>query len=147
MVASNLHSSVWHIKNKREKSWEKTDFMGVWLEWKGRWKIGRTHLFSPISYQNFISLIWGKNKKEKNNCIQWLSTLLSKKKIIIIKRLIYPSFSDIDLLVAFSLLSFFFFLVFLPSWAWISWLLRWHFFPHFMRHTSFVLIILFFIFL
>ena len=90
MVASNLHSSVWHIKNKREKSWEKTDFIGVWLEWKGRWKIGRTYLFSPIAYQNFISLIWGKNKKEKNNCIQWLSTLLSKKKIIIIKRLIYP---------------------------------------------------------
>ena len=44
--------------------------MSVWLERKGGWKIDKTMVFSPLAHHNFIPLIWGENRGEKNNCSQ-----------------------------------------------------------------------------
>ena len=57
------------IENKGEKSGEKIDFIGVWLERRGGWKIGEAHVFFLLAYQNYISLICGENRGGRNSCI------------------------------------------------------------------------------
>ena len=46
------------------------NFMSVWLERMGGWKMVGAWLFSPLTHHNFISPIWGENRGERNNCNQ-----------------------------------------------------------------------------
>ena len=50
---------IGRIENREEINGEKNDFMGVWLERNGGWKIDKTQVFSPLVHHNFISLILG----------------------------------------------------------------------------------------
>ena len=49
------------IENKREK----IDFMGIWMERKGGWKIDEAQVFSPLIHQNYICPIWRENRGRK----------------------------------------------------------------------------------
>ena len=39
------------IENKRKKSEEKNNFIGIWLERIGGWKIGGVQIFSSLTHQ------------------------------------------------------------------------------------------------
>ena len=39
------------IENKREKGEEKINFIGIWLERMGEWKIGGAQMFSSLTHQ------------------------------------------------------------------------------------------------
>ena len=64
-----VKDEIGRIENRWEKSGEKTSFMSVKLERRWGWKIGEIQVFSPLAYQNSISLIWGKNRRKRNSCI------------------------------------------------------------------------------
>lgn len=60
---------IGRIENRGEKSRKKIDFIGVWLERKGGWKIGGAYVFSLLTYQNSICSICGENREWRNSCI------------------------------------------------------------------------------
>ena len=65
-----VEGEIERIENRREKSGDKIDFMGVWLERRVGWKISGAQVFSLLSYQNCISPIWGENIEKRNSCGQ-----------------------------------------------------------------------------
>lgn len=60
---------IGRIENRGEKSGKKIDFIGVWLERKGGWKIGGAYVFSLMAYQNSICSICEENRERRNSCI------------------------------------------------------------------------------
>ena len=49
------------IENKEEK----IDFMGLWMERKGGWKIDEAQVFSLLIHQNYICPTWRENRGRK----------------------------------------------------------------------------------
>ena len=70
LVINGMFGYGW---NRREKVEKKLILWIFFLERRGGWKIGRAQVFSSLTYQNFISPIWGENKGKKNSCSQWLN--------------------------------------------------------------------------
>ena len=81
-----------------EREVEKNWFYDFFFERSEGWKISWAQVFSSLTHQNSIFLIWVENKGEKNSCSQWLN---------------YSSSFHLNLLLLFHF--FFFFLGCGPS--------------------------------
>ena len=95
LVINGMFGYGW---NRRERSGEKLILWFFFFERSEGWKISWAQVFSSITHQNSIFLIWVENKGEKNSCSQWLN---------------YSSSFHLNLLLLFHF--FFFFLGCGPS--------------------------------
>ena len=91
-----------------EREVEKNWFYDFFFERSEGWKISWAQVFSSLTHQNSIFLIWVENKGEKNSCSQWLNYSSSFHLNLLLLFHFFFSFLGVDL-VAFH---FFFF------WAW-----------------------------
>ena len=122
LVINGMFGYGW---NRRERSGEKLIlwFFFFFFERSEGRKISRAQVFSSLTHQNSIFLIWVENKGEKNSCSQWLN---------------YSSFFHLNLLLLFHI--FFFFLGCGPSCFFTS------FFGHDTNYVLFILFSFFFCF-